>query len=576
MHISGNRLAVLVCLVLCATPFATAATATAAAPAQEPNAKIACMWWPDLTNVVTPVAWRDHPHRFAIIYNGTILAIPNPQQVLRFDWGAGKPMEGVQLDFEPSATGDVPPPATQPYWLALREGKRFGDQGWDRAHAAPLLWTRWKSPDGATLTQRVFAHMLGGAKARTGEEPMFAWIRLQCADRPSGFLVNIATPHIRFEMSENDNCRVLPAAAAYPYRVGEGRFVLHGVDGIRMAVVGGNVAVKSASSLHIALAAGEHADLLLPMRSAKRELIEQQLALGFDAALAQADKFWSSAPATAATIHTPEPLINDAIADSVRIARTLSTTVPQTKQKSLLSGSLVYSYLWGTPTSMTSHMLLDPMGRHEDVAIYLDIYREDQGRTKAPGPDFKLHPGYFGPPRALDSGNQWLTDHGAILYTAARHALLTGDEQFTARWLEPIVKGCDFIKDSRRLARQPPAAEGVLPPGSASDISKPIQAFWSDGWNYKGLVTAARLLRVVNHPRSDEFEREAADYREAILKAMRAKATRMPTWTDPAGRERTITPMTLTTDADDGMSYKHPFYLDTGPIFGVYAGVMRA
>src|SRR5262245_16951646 len=157
------------------------------------------------------------------------------------------------------------------------------------------------------------------------------------------------------------------------------------------------------------------------------------------------------------------------------------------------------------PTSMTKHMLLDPLGWHDDVAKYLEIYRQEQGRVHPPGSDFRRHPGYFGPPAALDSGNLWLSDHGAVLYTVSRHALLTNDQQFIGRWLDPILKACDFINQSRRLPRQPPAAEGVMPPASATDISRPIQAFCSDAMNYKGLAAAARLLRVLNHSRAPEL-----------------------------------------------------------------------
>jgi hypothetical protein len=81
---------------------------------------------------------------------------------------------------------------------------------------------------------------------------------------------------------------------------------------------------------------------------------------------------------------------------------------------------------------------------------------------------------------------------------------------------------------------------------------------------------------VINHPRADEFEREAAEYRDAIVQAARAKAARQPKWTDPAGRQRIVAPMTLTADDTDGYGAEHPFYLDTGPMFAVYAGVMSA
>src|SRR6185369_13024097 len=123
---------------------------------------------------------------------------------------------------------------------------------------------------------------------------------------------------------------------------------------------------------------GAHVDLLLPMlRQPLAELLNEAK-LGWDGALAQADQFWLPRPATAATIHTPEPLINAGIDEGVRLARMISLTIPQTKQKTLLSGSMVYSMLWVTPTSMTSHMILDPLGWHEDVDKYLEMHRQEQ------------------------------------------------------------------------------------------------------------------------------------------------------------------------------------------------------
>jgi hypothetical protein len=59
--------------------------------------------------------------------------------------------------------------------------------------------------------------------------------------------------------------------------------------------------------------------------------------------------------------------------------------------------------------------------------------------------------------------------------------------------------------------------------------------------SYKGLVTAARLLRVIDHPRAQEFEDDAADYRIAIRKALAAKTQRQPKWTDASGGSRPIT-----------------------------------
>jgi hypothetical protein len=352
---------------------------------------------------------------------------------------------------------------------------------------------------------------------------------------------------------------------------------------VRLGVVGGGAVtfVPRApdghdSYLQLKLPPGGHVDLLAPMIPADPAPFEHEQKLGRDGALAQANRFWSGKPLTAASIHTPEPHLDATIQHSVRLTRMISLTIPATRQKTLLSGSMVYSLLWITPTSMLSHMLLDPLGWHGEVEKYLEIHRENQGKVKAPGPQFPQHPGYFGVPQPIDAGYQWLTDHGAVLYTASRHGLMTGDERFIGRWTDPIVRGCDFIRDCRRLPRDAPQASGVMPAASASDKKDPIQSFWSDAWNFKGLVTAARLLRRINHPRAAEIEREAGDYKTAIVAALRAKASRMPKWKDRAGRERTLVPMSLSLDDANGYGIDHPFYLDTGPMFGVWAGVLPA
>jgi hypothetical protein len=154
--------------------------------------------------------------------------------------------------------------------------------------------------------------------------------------------------------------------------------------------------------------------------------------------------------------------------------------------------------------------------------------------------------------------------------------MFTDDQAFIEKWTPSLVKAYEFIRDGRRLPRAPPQVSRVMPTASASDISAPIQSFWSDAWNYKGLVATARLFKRINHPRADELQREADDYREAIVQAFRAKAARMPKWKDAAGNDRTLVPMTLGDDDTDGYSAQHPFYLDTGPMFGVWAGVLPA
>jgi hypothetical protein len=165
----------------------------------------------------------------------------------------------------------------------------------------------------------------------------------------------------------------------------------------------------------------------------------------------------------------------------------------------------------------------------------------------------------------------WLSDHGAVLYAVANHALVSGDDAFYQSWSDAIVKGCEFIRDSRAI-KSPDGITGLMPAAVATDTGTREQAVWNDGWNYKGLSTAARLLKRMKHLRADEFEREAADYRAMSVKALREATPKMPQWTDSSGKKHHLVPTALPSGGD----LKFPFYLDTGPLFLVYAGLMDA
>jgi hypothetical protein len=590
----------------------------------EPNATIASAWWPELTNVWTPIGWQDHLFRFNVVYDGTLVGVPHPAEDLKLT----APWEGrgIQLTFLPTLNGALPPArSSDPYPLTRSMQRRYGDQGLlDRP--TPVLWTRWRQTDmnehliilehgmdrigsivdvdsgqpqtGLVLRQEIFSHIPGADDVETGTEPLFAWIRLsveetlgQTAPERCGFLIRVNAPHLGFSMSEAKNLTVVPQKAPYLRELipepaksepDKGMFLIEPDGKVRLALQKGQAKhwqwtdLRSAQPdayLYVVMDAkpGEHVDLLVPMIPAPRDVINKELTLGFDGALAQCDRYWSRIPSTAAHITTPEPEINEAIERSLQFARIISTRIPESDQASLLSGSLVYAKLWATPTSMANHMLLDPLGYHEDVERYLELFRNNQGTVKPPGPALDLHPGYFSTPKNLTSID-WLSDHGAILYTIAYHGLLTGDREFIDHWLESILKACEFIRDARAI-ETPDGAPGILPPAIPTDDKRLLQAVWSDGWNYKGLTTAVRLLKRIDHPRAVEFDHEAQAYREAFVKAFRAMTEQMPTWTDASGQVRPIVPTSCNAGGGD---YLFPFYLDTGPLFCVYAGLLDA
>lgn len=580
----------------------------------EPNAELAKSWWPPQKNVWTPLGWKDHLFRFNVVYNGTIVADPHP-------WKAKKHSEkwkdqGVQLTITTSADGKPLAegyhlggstsyrhrlePKQGRYQLCSTLDKGLGNQGFTD-NAAPVLWTKWpiagEDNSGLVLKESVFTHIPGAADVVTGVEPLYAWIRLSVdyvdplkAPKQYCFIVYVGGCCINRIMMEEGNLIVDLEKSAYPRRLSAESFSDGTADGLRImepdrrvrliampsdtAVFDFNERGPDSRDYYLAITLpvreGAFADLLLPMIPADVNDINKEMALGFEGALAGSDAYWSIVPDTAARVHTPEEQINQAIAHSLKFAQLITEKNPETGQYSFVTGSWQYDALWPTPTSMTSHMLLDIFGYYSVVEKHIDIFKDNQGTIKPPGPAYKMHPGYFSSPKTLTSID-WLSDHGAILYQVCKHALLTGDRKFIDKWLDNIIKGCEFITDARAIEDHN-GVPAVLPPAVATDRSIPNQSVWSVGWNHKALVTAARLLERIGHEKAEEFAIEAGDYKKSFVKVFREHAENTPRWTDSKGRKRPLVPLSLSKRDD----FFHAFYLDTGPMFLVWSQLMQA
>ncbi len=569
----------------------------------EPSMADGLRWWRELPEKWTPFGWKDHMFRFNVLYEGTIVADPFTNQ--RTERYRG---EGVYLSFAP-AIDAVP----------ARSYYKQGDdnavaQGWtDRP--TPELWSEWTT-DGFITRCHAFAHVTGGRPVESGIEPIFAWIRLSlhatCEALPLeerwGFLLRLNAPHIGHTMSIRNNLIPHPEDRRYPpqYRstgyprrlyaepeeydresglvllersVWEGEeearvrlMILPGFD--CSAVFKPRHPEEMDSSIYVEMDAkpGAHVDILLPMLPSHRSLVEPEARIGYDRALQEADHFWSWKPETAAVFETPEIHINKTVEYGLKFAEMIAEKNPDNGQYSLLTGSWVYANLWATPLAFCSIWFLDCLGYHSTVEKYLEIFRREQGTVVPPGDHYTLHPGYLSTPASLTAIN-WLSDHGALLYTLSAHGLLSGNGEWVQDRLSTILKACEFIRDARAIKGHG-GFEGIMPPGIATDRRTKIQAIWNDGWMYKGLTTAVRLLRRIGHPRAGEFAAEAEGYRQAFHEALAKKTETMPDWTDNAGKKHRLVPTSL--QGETKSELRHAFYLDTGPLFLVFAGLLRA
>ncbi len=500
----------------------------------------------------------------------------------------------MQLGFLPSRTG-----AFREVSGTLYPERDDGSiiQGLEQC-AAPVVWSEW-SRDGLLLRQNIFAHIPGGGPVKTGDEPLFAWVRLSihdvCQGLPidprNGFVIRINAPYISHSMEIRNNINYHPETSKYPralhaepakYGPASGFYVIEEDGKVRLAVAPGQDCTAEFrigdptdkdSLLYVQMDAvkGEHVDLLVPMLPTDRSILDKELALGYDRALVEANRYWSSRPATAARVHTPEEQVNRVFASSVKYAELIADKDPRTGTCSFLTGAWVYANLWATPNAFTSIMTLDTLGHHDTVARHLQIFKDEQGTVKPPGDSFDLHPGFLG--TRSRQAVVWMSDHGAVLYTICEHALLSGDKQFVEDWTPTIVKACEFIQYARRIKGHG-GVDGLMPPAQASDFPTPIQSIWSDGWAYKGLITAVRLLNMIHHPRAAEFAREAEDYRKTFRAAFARKIETMPIWTDSHGKTHHFVPKSLSDEP--AWETRGAFYLDTGPLMLVFSGLLDA
>ena len=558
---------------------------------REPDFQQACKWWRDLPNTWTPIGWPDHLARFNVLWNGSILAQPHLNR--RTEQWQG---QGLYLAIVPHYT------EYHNDWASsfLRHDDGMVKQGWCPGDA-PRLWSEW-SKDGVLVRSEIFAHTPGGGPLQRGDEPLFAWVRFRlhalCPALPleDSYGVNLIlhAPHLSTSMSMRDNIRFWADQAKYPrelkparagYSAAKGWLLLEPGAKVRLAVPPGQVDLQQLlflppvekqpwTKLHLRLPCRQDAsvDLLVPLLPTARQEAEKELARGYDAALAEADRFWQAQVQSETRFEVPEPELNEAIRHSVRFSHVLTERNPATGKLCKINGSWTYANLWTTPGAMDLTMMMDLLGQHRMVRRYLDIFRDEQGTVVPPGAAYELHPGYLSTPAAYKSID-WLSDNGAVLYVLAEHALLSGDAEYAKEFADTIVKSCDWIKAARAKTGHG-GYEGVLPPAVATDAGTKIQAVWTVGWNYKGLCSAVRLLKQLGHPRAVEFEAEAKDYRSAFLDALRDKCQKMPTWTDADGKARRFVPTSLA--GDNKAESRHAFYLDTGPLFPVFAGLMDA
>lgn len=582
---------------------------------KEWNSALACKFWPDQRGHWAPVSWKDHLYDFNVFYNGTILASPA---------GIGLNRNIPPDDQVFAAELRTHILATEPTVEACDGTLMAGFQP-DGRHVAS--WAKGSAPvyvvehtiynTAVYVEQRHFAHVPGGQRVRRGDEPHFLWVRYVVSDvieiinnvkelhlcltllKPSlctgmgafnniNFNFGFGTPAypmpVQLEHKEDLSTHARLMHAPYlrihdePFLYGRrNRLAVPAHQkGVRIRYLKSRFFASHNESLgHIILTlpakVGAKVDFVLPIVPVDDAMMNRELALGYEGALRETERFWKTELKTKTSIRVPEPLLQGWIDNFPRLEAMIAEKHPVTGEYGIPSGSYHYEAIWATPFALCSYAL-DAMGYGHEVDKYLETYRLHQGSIAPPSPYLKPHPGYLGSPKTFTSID-WITDHAAILWAAANHGLMTMDRDFLKRWTPSIVKACEFTKYARRF-KDHKGYKGILPPAVANDCNTSSQSGWNDAWHHKALRTAALLLERIGNPRAREFRKEADEYRDAFQKAYRDTVKKSKRWKAPDGTLVPFTPPTLS--EAKGYEAAHAFHLDTGAMTFVFGELFSA
>jgi len=587
------------------------------------NAEIASKYWPDQRSHWSPVSWKDHLYDFNIFYDGTILANPTGLginiNVLPEDQIFASELRVRLMTSNPCPQETVSSKSACDIALMqlLNPDGRHID-GWEQCKTPVYVIEHSVLGVPIVVKQKQFAHIPGGQPVRKGNEVLFLWVRFEVADiieeinclKEMYVCLSILAPSLIVGMGAYNNITFnygfgIPAYPAALHCEGDKTlekpcYVRHGspyqsnLFGAflygkrnRLAIPGKqkDISVQFVRSqffspankhlthivIKIPVKIGAKADFVYPFVPVEDYLIEKELSYGYDGALSEAEKFWASQLRTKTQIKMSELLLQGWMDNLPRLTAMIAHKLPEENWYGLPSGSYCYEAAW--PTSLAMHLYgLDFLGFGKEVEKYLEPYRMYQGQKKPASPYLEKHPGYFSTPQQL-SAIDWITDHAAILWIAAEHAMLSRDTNFIKNWTLPIVKACQFICDAIDTKGHG-HYEGILPPAISNDSGWCSQTVWNNAWHHKALKTASFFLKGINHPQADFFIEKAAEYRNRFREIFREVVKKSKKWKTADGTSIPLIPAVLS--GGKGWELAHAFYLDTGPLVCVFGELFDA
>lgn len=235
-----------------------------------------------------------------------------------------------------------------------------------------------------------------------------------------------------------------------------------------------------------------------------------------------------------------------------RIAPHVAFTVPEEKFNELARAILIHLYMtvWKEPgsglyllpaaalryqiyanESCFQMMLLDLLGAHKNVAEYLETFITLQGSKPLPGAFVgSQNAVYFG--ARIDDDHDYTATgynlhHGTVLWTMARHYLLTRDDSWLRHAAPSMLAAAEWIIAQRKNSA-PDYAKGLLPAGRLEDNKEWNYWFSVNAYAWLGLKTTAQAFSLAGMAEAEQLQKEAADYYKDLRQAVESATQYCP------------------------------------------------
>lgn len=553
-------------------------------PKTEPDMQTALSWYPPMKNQYVPLGWKDCLFEFLVTWNGDVVA---PTDVIM--------KKGLEKYHDADAQFGF-------FWQIGTRLECGGNKLHDNEPCRQHYLDGWKPcvitnnyTQGLEITETAFAYNPSFCDLTAGDEPLYMWvafnvkkvIEILVPEDDVTLYVQITAHRLRNSMEAGNNSFNIEPAVSYANKLAaEGNMLLQDDGKVRLAVAGEAVISYheawenapwmtksrcSVAEIKLRLQDGNaQCKLLIPMLPAAKQEMQLQMDMGFDVAMEHTMNYWERDIARGVKLDIPESVPLNTFRSNPWRMLTIAEHNPIYGQYILNNGAFSYDALWPTPSSMSLVWGLDYMGFHEDADKYLEVYRKDQGNTNPPGSYYIKHPGFLSAPDSFVY-IRWVNEHGAIMWAAAEHYLLTRDNRFLDRWLPALLKACEWIAVQRQCINHP-GEKGIIPPGSATDDAIPGQFIWSDGWLYKGLTSVVSVLEEIGHSEAEKWRQEAEDYKRRFNEIFINTCAVAPQWKASDGKEYPFIPTEITCKHPE--RNRHAFYLDTGVLFLAFSGIL--